>query len=110
MTTEISRNVIMDLLPLYLADELSPDSKALVEKALSEDPELAEIVKNATVNHSIGEIPVPLTKDDAMESYNEAKRWMTIRMLGLAALGTILFLCTLTSVGAMLMMWLRLGF
>ena len=31
----------------------------------------------------------------AMETYQEAKKWMTIRQLGFAALGTFIFLCSL---------------
>ena len=42
----ISRNVIQDLIPLYLADEASPDSRVLVEEFLAADPELAaEVVR-----------------------------------------------------------------
>jgi anti-sigma factor RsiW len=37
----ISRNVIQDLVPLYLADEASPDTRLLVEEFLAADPELA---------------------------------------------------------------------
>ncbi len=40
---EISRNVILDLLPLYIADEASPETSALVEEYLETDPELAKI-------------------------------------------------------------------
>ena len=44
---EIERNVILDLLPLYLAGEASPDTQALVEQYLASDPELAETVELA---------------------------------------------------------------
>jgi hypothetical protein len=39
---EITRNVILDLLPLYLADEVSDDTRLLVEKYLETNPELAD--------------------------------------------------------------------
>jgi anti-sigma factor RsiW len=38
---QISRNVILDLIPLYLADEASAESRALVEEYLAADPALA---------------------------------------------------------------------
>lgn len=41
----ISRQVIMDLMPLYLAGEASPDSRALVEQFLENAPELRDQVK-----------------------------------------------------------------
>jgi predicted anti-sigma-YlaC factor YlaD len=40
----VSREVIQDLLPLYLAGEASVASRALVEEHLSRDPEMAERV------------------------------------------------------------------
>jgi predicted anti-sigma-YlaC factor YlaD len=36
----VSRNVVMDLLPLYLSGEASAETNALVEEFLSKDPEL----------------------------------------------------------------------
>jgi anti-sigma factor RsiW len=41
----ISRNVIRDLVPLYLADEASPDTRLLVEEFLSRDATLAAEVE-----------------------------------------------------------------
>jgi len=38
---EITRNVINDLLPAYLAGEASADTRALIEEFLRRDPELA---------------------------------------------------------------------
>ena len=40
---EITRDVILDLLPLYLAGEVSEDTRSLVENYLEEDPKLAAI-------------------------------------------------------------------
>ena len=45
----IARDVILDLVPLYLADEASPASRALVEAHLAEDPELARRVRAMAV-------------------------------------------------------------
>ena len=41
-------DVIRDLLPLYLAGEASPATRALVEQHLAADPELARLAQTAT--------------------------------------------------------------
>jgi len=41
----VTREVIVDLLPLYLAGEASPASRALVESYLKTDPELARQIR-----------------------------------------------------------------
>ena len=38
---EITRNIVQDLLPLYLAGEASPETRVLVEEFLARDPALA---------------------------------------------------------------------
>ena len=85
---EITRDVILDLLPLYLADEVSADTRALVEKYLETDPELAKIAKQSATMELSEDIPVPLTKEDKMEAYEEAKRLLfrrTVIWAGLLA-------------------------
>jgi hypothetical protein len=42
---KIEREVILDLLPLYAAGELSPQSQRLVEEALEQDAALRKLVK-----------------------------------------------------------------
>ncbi|MGA7291166.1 MAG: hypothetical protein WBW53_02755 [Terriglobales bacterium] len=46
----ISRNVIQDLIPIYLADEASLDTRAVVEEFLAADPELAAEVERLQSN------------------------------------------------------------
>ena len=43
----IPKPVILDLLPLYLAGELSAETRAIVEGCLEADPELKSLVKRA---------------------------------------------------------------
>lgn len=83
---EITRDVILDLLPLYQAGEASEDTRALVEKYLETDPELADAAKQTASAGLPGDIPVPITKEDQMEAYKEAKRLMLIKVIGLAAI------------------------
>ena len=42
---KITRNVILDLLPIYVAGEASADTRALMESYLASDPEAAELAK-----------------------------------------------------------------
>jgi anti-sigma factor RsiW len=92
---EITRNVILDLIPLYLDGEVSADTRALVDEYLAADPELATIVQHLAKTELSGDIPVPLTQEDEMQAYKEAKRLMFLRTLVIAVLVASGFLCTL---------------
>jgi anti-sigma factor RsiW len=70
---EITRDVILDLLPLYFADEVSADTRALVEKYLETDSELAKIAERLKAMDLSGEVPVPLTKEHEMKAYQKTK-------------------------------------
>jgi hypothetical protein len=70
---EITRNVILDLLPLYLANEVSEDTRALVEQYLENDPELAEIARRSSALEFPGDVPIPLTQEDEMKTYQKTK-------------------------------------
>ncbi len=92
---EITRDVILDLLPLYLANEVSADTRTLVEKYLETDPELANIAEQSAAIELSEDIPVPLTKEDKMETYREAKRLMFLRTVILAITISFTLLCIL---------------
>ncbi|HKI52835.1 MAG TPA: hypothetical protein VJ987_01830 [Anaerolineales bacterium] len=98
---EVTKEVILDLLPMYLAGEVSAETAALVKKYLEADPELAETAKEMAKADSLNKVPIPFRKETAMESYQEAKKWMTIRILGLAAIGGAILVCVLTIVFAL---------
>lgn len=91
--SEVTKAVILDLLPLYLAGEVSADTSALVKKYLEEDPELAETAKEMAKADSLGKVPLPFKREAAMETYQEAKKWMTIRTLGIAAIAGLVLIC-----------------
>ena len=95
---EVTKAVILDLLPLYLAGEVSGDTAALVKEHLEADPELAEAAKEMSKADSLGKVPIPFKKDVALETYQEAKKWMVIRTLGLVAIFSMVFLCTLLTI------------
>lgn len=88
---EITRNVILDLLPLYVANEVSADTRALIEEYLETDTELAKVAKQLSAMEKPGVVPVPLTKDDNMKSYRKAKRLIMVHTIILATVISVIF-------------------
>lgn len=88
---EISRNVILDLLPLYVADEVSDDTRVLVEKYLKSHPDLAEAARNTAALAASAEIPSPLKKEDQMEAYSKTKQKIILWVIGLAFVFAAMF-------------------
>ena len=94
---KVTRDVILDLLPLYLADEASADTRILVDEYLERDAKLAEIANRPQAIDLLEDIPVPLTEENQMETYKEAKRvmfWSTIiiaAIVSLTILGVLAF-------------------
>jgi len=89
---EISRNVILDLLPLYIADEASPETRALVGEYLDTDPELAKIADKLSGAELLDEVPIPITKEHEMEAYQEAKLQQRRYVITLVAVIAVIFL------------------
>ena len=88
---EITRDIVLDLLPLYLADELSDDSRRVVEGYLKDDPKLSRQVEDLGAM-STNDVPVPIQKEREMEAYRKVRRLMVLKTLGLAVViaGTLL--------------------
>lgn len=99
---KVTRDVILDLLPLVLAGEASDDTRALVERYLQDDPHLAQLARQAQradLPDDLSEdIPVNLTMEDEMKALNKAKRLMYQHniFLSLAIAFTFLFAMGLT--------------
>jgi hypothetical protein len=81
---EVTREVIVDLLPLYLADEASPETQALVEEYLERDPDLARLAEQWRARLP-GPPPAPQRADAQAQAYQEAKRRIAIRTIGLGS-------------------------
>jgi anti-sigma factor RsiW len=74
---EITRDVMLDLMPLYMAGEASADTRALVEEYLKTDPQLANIAEQRAAMDLPNNIPVPETEEGQVKSYRMAKRlWL----------------------------------
>jgi hypothetical protein len=80
----VTRNVILDLLPLYLSDEASQDTRVLVEEHLEADQELARLATQW--KNRLPEVPpAPVNPEAQALAYQEAKRRITNRIITLAA-------------------------
>ena len=90
---EITRNVILDLLPLYLANEVSADTRVLIEKYLKNDPELINVAKKLAAMEKPNDILSPLKPDDTMKAFRKAKRLILFHTLILA--GVISIVCVI---------------
>ena len=99
MIMEITRNVILDLLPLYLADEASADTRALVENYLESDPTLAKLAERSAMIDLLKDVPIPLLKENQMEAYKEAKRMILQRTVIVAVLIAFAILSALSLAG-----------
>jgi anti-sigma factor RsiW len=86
----VTRDVILDLLPLYLSDEASPDSQALVKEHLDGDPELAKLATR-WLERLPEAPPAPVNPDAQTIAYQEAKKQITNRVITLAAFIAISF-------------------
>lgn len=104
---EITRNVIIDLLPLYISDEASDDTNVLVGEYLESDPELAEMTRETSDLKLPEDAPVPLTWEDKMDAYREAKRLMLVRTIVLAGIISVSVLAFLGIGAAAVMFFLR---
>ncbi len=85
MTETIPQHVIVDLLPLYLADDVSPETHELIEAYLKTNPQLAALVDQAGQATSLQEIPAPLNKETEMKAYKKGKKLMIEHLVFLAA-------------------------
>lgn len=96
--TEINRNIVMDLLPLYISGETSPETTEAIKNYLEADTELSEMAKEMAKANSLGKVPLPFNREAALETFNEAKKWMTIRAVGIAVVVGLVFMCLFTSI------------
>jgi hypothetical protein len=92
---KITRNVILDLLPLYSADEVSADTRVLIDEYLETDPELANVAKQMTALERTKESPAPVSQDDKMKAYRIARRKNLIYTILLASGISIILLTIL---------------
>ncbi len=92
MKERIPRHLIIDLLPLFLADDVSQETRSLIEEYLKTDPQLAALAKQAKHATPLQEIPAPINKETEMEALKKVRKLMIQHnvFLALAVLTTFL--------------------
>ena len=69
---KITRDVVLDLLPVYLAGEASADTRRLVEEFVQTDAELARLVREDRSSRLL-DAPVALHPDDEMKAFRRTR-------------------------------------
>lgn len=86
----ITRDVITDLLPLYLAGEASADSNVLIKKFLEIDPDFAQIILSSDGESESEQVllkqKIQLESDFELTALSKTKRLINLRswLMGLA--------------------------
>ncbi len=81
---KVTREVITDLLPVYLSGEASADTRALVENFFQQDPEFAQAAKAEGSQTLLQAVPETLSPEDEMAALVRAKTAVRRRSLFLA--------------------------
>lgn len=69
---KVTRDVVIDLWPLYHAGEASADTRALVDEYLATDPELARRLREETPA-ALEPVPLALAPDHEMKSFTRTR-------------------------------------
>ncbi len=81
----VTKDVVLDLLPVYLAGEASADTRALVEEYLQQDPDLAQRIRQQWTK-GLGSAPPPaLPRDLELHALKRTHGliWLQILWFGL---------------------------
>ena len=93
---ELHRDVIMDLLPVYLAGEASAETRRLIESQLARDAELARLAEAGRQELAGLKPPVIDRKEPQIMELESVKRLALIRTLVLSCLFSGVFLAILS--------------
>ena len=80
----VTRDVVIDLLPLYYSKECSRDTKTLVEEYLKTDPDFEKLANRFAQNLLSKSIPQQLSEEDEMKSLSKTRRQLRLRSFILA--------------------------
>lgn len=70
----VTREVILDLLPVYFSGEASADTRALVEEFLKQDPDLARRIRNEWLDKMSAAVPSELPPELELKAFRRTKR------------------------------------
>ena len=87
----IKREVILDLLPVYLAGEASQPTRELIEEYLAQDPELAQSIRSQQTDNSLSKFLPELPPELELKSLHRTRhllglqRWLFGLGIGFSA-------------------------
>ena len=93
--TEVTREVIIDLLPAYFSEEASEQTRQLVEGYFESDPEFAGMARRMN-DKLLQSVPVQLPENHQMKTLRRAQMTITWRVVWLAVV--LAFFATITLV------------
>jgi hypothetical protein len=73
----VTREVILDLLPVYLSGEANPATRALVEEYMKQDPELAQRIRVQWADHMAKAVPSGLPPDLELRSLRRTRNLLS---------------------------------
>jgi hypothetical protein len=86
----VTRDIVKDLLPVYLAGDASEDTRTLVDQWLRTDPDLTRLVAEAKVE-ALPPVALP-APDSEKQALSRTRRWLRWRMV---LMGTAIYVTTL---------------
>jgi hypothetical protein len=75
----VTREVILDLLPVYLSGEASPATRALVEEYLKQDTELAQRIRVQWADNLAKAVPSALPPDLELRSLRRTRSLLSLQ-------------------------------
>ena len=101
---ETNRNIILDLLPLYIAEEVSDETRLMIEEYLDSHPDMRAVIDRLKNNNLSGAIPAPQSQEKALKDYQRAKTALNWRILLIAG---VMVIITLLILGAIALMFFQ---
>ncbi len=78
---KVSRDIIIDLLPVYFAKEASQDTVELIEAYFAAHPEFAATVQEDIELTSLNTESITITEENEMQILKKTQRLITIRSI-----------------------------
>jgi hypothetical protein len=75
----VTREVILDLLPVYLAGEASPATRALVEEYMKQDAELSLRIRHRLAEGFARATPLALPPDVELRSFSRTRKLLGLQ-------------------------------
>ena len=100
---KITWDVIKDLMPLYFANEVSDDTRILVDEFIKKNPEFFE--KYKIKYNDFSKVPETLKKEDQLEAFLKVKKLQMIRtiilsvVISVGVLGLISLIAVIIKLG-----------